>query len=305
MFNVYKNKYKFFSISVAIMLIGIIALFVNGMNIDISFKGGAIIKYTYEGKIDTALAEKIASEHIKSSVSVQTTKDLATGQNNLVISFPETKGISADRQLELENALKEAFKDNSLALSRTNIVEPFIGKRFLRNGIISIIIASVLIVIYVGIRFKRISGISAGVMGLVALLHDCLMVFFTFIIFKLPINESFIAVILTIIGYSINDTIVIYDRIRENSSKDPKAEISQLVDKSITQSFTRSLNTSITTVLSIVIMLIFAIAYGIESIIIFALPMAVGMIAGCYSSVFIAGPLWVMWKKHTQAKHAA
>ena len=133
-------------------------------------------------------------------------------------------------------------------------------------------------------------------MAIVSLLHDVLMVLATFIIFRIPINDAFIAVSLTIIGYSINDTIVIYDRIRENSRLSKKIDYPELVNSSINQTLSRSINTCLCTFVSIFIVYIFASIYSIESIKNFALPMMVGIFTGGYSTICIAGPLWAMWQ---------
>ena len=173
----------------------------------------------------------------------------------------------------------------------------------MNRGLFGIALAAVLVVIYVWIRFKRISGLSAGVMALVALTHDLLVVFFTFVIFRIPLGDSFIAVALTILGYSINDTIVIYDRIRENSRIEAKLPVETMVNKSISQSLTRSIYTNIAVFISVALVYIFAVGYGIDSIKSFALPMAIGAVSGCYSTICIAGPLWVMWQKHKKNLH--
>jgi preprotein translocase SecF subunit len=177
------------------------------------------------------------------------------------------------------------------------MVEPFFGQRFLRNGIISILLAGALVLCYVWIRFKMMGGLSAGAMAIVALIHDVLVVFFVCVIFKIPIGESFVAVALSIIGYSINDTIVIYDRIRENAKTYIGYPLEAVTDLSITQSMMRSINTNVAVMLSVSLVYFLAMGNGITSIMSFALPMAVGSISGCYSTICIAGPLWVMWKK--------
>lgn len=298
MIKFYKNRYKFFAVSLILIVLGFVFLGINGMDLSIQFKGGAILKYTYQNEINTEQVAEVVNQTLNRSADVQLTTDLATNSQKVVISLAGTEGVSAQDQEALDNALKAAFPSNDLNLSESNIVQAFIGKKFLQNSMIALILSSILIVVYVAIRFQKISGLSAGVMALVALFHDVAIVFFTFIVFKLPINESFIAVALTIIGYSINDTIVIYDRIRENNLLSRKMSLSDLVDKSITQSLSRSLNTSLTTVISITIVYIFASVYNIESIKVFALPMMIGLISGTYSTIFIAGPLWVMWQNH-------
>jgi len=141
------------------------------------------------------------------------------------------------------------------------------------------------------------SGPSAGIMALVALFHDLAIVFSVFILLRQPLNESLIAVVLTILGYSVYDTIVIYDRIRENRRLHRgKMSLQDLVDLSIRQSLRRSILTSVTTSVAIGVVYVFAILYDISSIRQFALPMMIGLISGAYSSICLAGPLWVMWK---------
>jgi preprotein translocase SecF subunit len=298
----YRKRWIFFSISLAVLLLGIIMSFINGVQLDIQFKGGSILKYNYTGELDADRAADIATNIVNRTVTTQVTTDLTSGEKRLIINIAGNYGLDAKVQKSLDDALKEEFPDAELKLSESSMVEPFFGRRFLRNGITAILLASFFVVIYVWIRFRRIGGLSAGIMALVALLHDLLVVFVTCIIFEIPIGDSFIAVALTIIGYSINDTIVIYDRIRENRKIYPKLSIETVTNLSITQSMTRSINTNIAVLISVSLVFILAFANSIDSIQSFALPMAVGAISGCYSTICIAGPLWVMWKKRNDAK---
>jgi preprotein translocase SecF subunit len=300
MIKFYQKRKMFFAISAAIMVIGIIALFINGVNLSIQFKGGAIIKYSYTGEMNSEAAADKATEILNRNTEVQLTEDLATHSKKIVFNLSGNSGLDANDQDMLDKELKNAFPDSQLELSESNVVQPFIGKRFLTNGLIALALTSLFIIIYVRFRFQKISGLSAGVIGLIALVHDILVVFFTFVILKMPINDSFIAVTLTIIGYSINDTIVIYDRIRENKPYFEKKTFEELVDTSINQSLTRSINTSITTGISILIVCLLAFAYNIDSIKTFAIPMLVGVISGCYSTVCLAGPMLVMWHNKKQ-----
>jgi len=300
--NFYKRRWIFFAISLTILLVGIIMSFVNGIQLDIQFKGGTIIKYNYTGTLDADKAADVASDIIKRAVSTQITTDLATGENRLVINVAGNEGLDAKVLKSLDDTLKENFPDTNLRLSESSMVEPFFGRRFLLNGITAILLASFFVVIYVWIRFRRIGGLSAGIMALVALLHDLIVVFATYVIFRIPIGDSFIAVALTIIGYSINDTIVIYDRIRENRKIYPKLPIDTVTDLSISQSMTRSINTNAAVLISVSMVYILALSNSIDAIQSFALPMAVGAISGCYSTICIAGPLWVMWKKRKPQK---
>ena len=167
-----------------LLLIGIVALFINGVQLDIQFKGGAILKYTYHGELDAGRAADIAGTTLNRLVDTQVTQDLASGENRLVLNLSGNAGLDAADQEKLDAALKSTFPDASLSLSESSMVEPFFGRRFLQNGITAIVLASVLIVLYVWISFRKISGLSAGVMALVALLHDMLMVFFACVVFK-------------------------------------------------------------------------------------------------------------------------
>lgn len=305
MIKFYKRKNIYFALSIVFILVGIIALFINGVQLSIQFKGGAILKYSYNGDIDINNVSKLVSETLNRTAEVQVTKDVMTDNKMLEINLAGNSGLNAIEQEKLDYALKFNYNENDFELSESNVVEPFIGRRFFEKGLFAIALAFLMIVVYVWKRFKRISGLSAGLVALLALVHDVFIVFFVFVIFRIPLNESFIAVILTIIGYSINDTIVIYDRIRENKKLYPKMIVEELVDLSINQSLTRSINTSLTTVLSVMVLYIFASLYNIESIKIFALPMMFGLASGCYSTICIAGPIWTMIQKRKHVKKIA
>ena len=170
------------------------------------------------------------------------------------------------------------------------------GAKFFQKCLVCLLITFVILLVYIALRFKKIGGLSAGVTALIALVHDVLLVYFSFVIFGFSINDIFIAVILTILGYSLNDTIVIYDRIRENRklspTKSPDA-LPGIVNKSLNQTMTRSILTSLTTFMALLVIYIVATVYGISSVQSFALPMMVGTIVGCYSSLCIAAPLYL------------
>lgn len=171
------------------------------------------------------------------------------------------------------------------------------GRSFFIKCLSCIGIAFVLLVLYIALRFRKIGGASAGVMAIIALLHDILIVYFVFIVTKSPLNDNFIAVVLTILGYSLNDTIVIYDRIRENRElQGDKESLVDIVNLSINQTLSRSIHTSLSTFIAIAIVYVVGLIYGISSITTFALPMMVGVVVGCYSSICIAGPLYVAWQ---------
>lgn len=172
----------------------------------------------------------------------------------------------------------------------------------MKDAVIAIILSLVFIVVYVWIRFSTLGGMAAGITAIIALIHDVLVVFFTFALFGIPLNDAFVAVALTIIGYSINDTIVLYDRIRENRKADERLEVVELVNASTTQTFARSINTSLTSGLCVLIILVASIVFHLSSIFEFSLPMFFGLVSGCYSSICIAGTLWAMWEKWKDKK---
>lgn len=306
MIHFYNKRKIFFIISGTLFLIGLVAIILYGVQLDIQFKGGAVLKYDFEGDINADAVAETASTVLNRSVNAQIMQDIATNEKRVVLTLAGDLGMESTVQDTLDSALKEKFPDNKLALSESSVVEPFFGKRFLTNGIIAIVLSGILIVLYVWYSFRKIGGLSAGVMALAALCHDLIIVFLTFVIFRIPIGDSFIAVALSILGYSINDTIVVYDRIRENKRiRGDKMPLEDLVDLSISQSLSRSINTNICVTISVALIYVFAFGYGIDSIQSFALPMAVGSISGCYSTICIAGPLWVMWKKHKEKLKAA
>ncbi len=293
----YKKRFIFFGISIAIMLIGVVSMYFNGVTLDIQFKGGALLTYTYENTIDENKAADIATDMLDRPVTTQLTTEIATGKQMIMFNIAGDYGLEAGVQHEFDDTLKAEFPDSNLNLYNSQMVEKFFGDKFLRDGVISIVLATVLVLIYVWIRFNLMGGLSAGAMAVVALVHDVLVVFFTCVIFRLPIGDSFVAVALSIIGYSINDTIVIYDRIRENAKTYVGFPVETISDLSITQSMMRSVMTNFCVMISVTLVYILAFAHSIESIQAFALPMAIGSISGCYSTICIAGPLWVMWKK--------
>lgn len=297
MFSFYTHRKKFFALSCAFLLIGILVAVFVGIQLDITFRGGSILRYSYNGSIDLPKAESAISQAIGMVVTCRETRSLGEDATSLVVSVAGEEALTPDEQTALQNALASAFPELDFELQEANLVDPFIGRELLISGLWAILIAAVLIVVYVWIRFRTISGLSAGVMALVALFHDVFIAFFAFVILQIPLNESVIAVVLSILGFSINDTIVIYDRIRENERlTNGKMPLIELVDMSIRQCFTRSINTSLCTFGALLVAYIFAAVYDISSIRNFALPMMIGVISGAYSSLALAGPLWAMWK---------
>jgi preprotein translocase SecF subunit len=297
MFNFYKNRYKSLAVSALVILAGVVSLFVFGLDLDIQFRGGSILKYAHEGEIDLNEIEPLIEETLGQKVSLQETEDLGTKTKSLVVNVAGDEALTTEQQTALRTALTEKFPEAAFTVAETNVVAPFIGRETLLNGVLALAIASVLIVLYVWIRFRTISGPSAGVFSLLALFHDILIAFFVFVFMRAPLNETVIAVVLSILGWSVNDTIVIFDRIRESSKLRTKSDetLPQLVDRAIHETLSRTITTSVCAFLAVLVVYIFSLIYNIESIREFALPMMVGLVAGSYSSIFMATPFWAQW----------
>lgn len=293
-FDFIGKRKLFFTISIVLVAFSILSTFIFGVDLDIQFKGGTIITYVYDGDLDCDGFVKDAKD-ILGGIGVQYTTgvDFSSGKSNIQLSLTSTSGLSSDKQFELTNALTEKYAENNIDLVESSDVSPSSGREFFLKCIVAVILSSIVLIIYIAIRFKKIGGWLAGICAIIALLHDCIIVYGTFIVCGMPINANFMAVVLTILGYSINNTIVIYDRIRENSKLyGRKMTREENVNLSINQSLTRSINTSLTTVVAMLAVTIVAAVYGVTSIISFSLPVMVGMIAGTYSSVCLVSVLW-------------
>lgn len=301
------HKKIFFGISIAIILIGIICNFIFGVTLDIQFSGGATLKFSYVGDIEQNELYDFIQDKTTDRITTSFSSDLmgSTG-NNVSVQFSGNDAIATDIQQSLEKDLQEKYPDNEFTVLESSSVDASMGVKFLLKCLSAVAIASILMVLYVTIRFKKIGGLSAGVMALVALFHDVAMIYFMYVIFRMPIDSNFIAVVLMILGYSLNDTIVIYDRVREERKLlGRRATVAQSFNLSCTKSLKRTIMTSVTTLSAIIVVYVVAVVYNISSVKGFALPMMIGLISGCYSSLCIAGPLWVMWQNRKTAKRAA
>ena len=285
----------------AALVIGIIA---RGVDLAIEFKGGTIISYTYQGDVDTKAVSDTVKSIVNTSITVRTGESLDSDAKQITISFTSNEGLTADRQTELTNALRENFADNDFALYDSNDVAPTSGREFLLKCLVAVIFAAIVVIIYIAIRFRNIGGWSAGVCSVFALLHDILVAVTVTILFGFEFNSNLVAVILTILGYSINNTIVIYDRIREDRKLMPKASLDELINVSCTQSLTRSIRTSITTISTMLIVTIVVLIKGYDSLLSFSVPLMFGRMSGTYSSLFVAPVTWSWWK-NKQAKKSS
>ena len=310
-FNIkfYQHRKIYFAISLGLFAIGLIFNLIFGTELDINFRGGALVEYSYTGEVEPEVVDQAVEDAIGRAVSVTLTDGIggtaSQDQNSLTISLAGSDGISLDDQKAIAENLSKSYPDIEFSLMQSSSVPPTMGAKFFAKCLVAVALAAILLVIYVALRFRKIGGMSAGVMAVIALVHDVLMVYFTFIIFRFPIDDNFIAVVLTILGYSLNDTIVVYDRVRENRRiLGPKVGYEELLDTSINQTLTRSINTSVCTFLAVAVVFVVGSIYGLSSVTTFALPMMIGIVTGCYSSVCLAGPMYVMWQNHKLKKAA-
>ena len=305
--NFIGNRKKFYTFSCALLALVLVFCGVFGVKMDVEFKGGSMITLAYEGDADlNDLKSTISTELNKSSLTLQTGSDIS-GNQTLTVTLPGSDTLTTEELDSLLATLNEQYPDNAFVQNEVSNVDATIGKEFMLKSIVALVAACVLILLYVAYRFRRIGGLKAGSTAIVALLHDMLVVFGVFVILRIPLNGNFIAALLTILGYSINDTVVIYDRIRENSALYSKKQLSlaELVNLSVNQSFARSLMTSITTCLALGVVCIVSVIYRLDSIYSFAFPLLFGMVSGVYSTICIATPLWVDWKTKKKAAKQA
>ena len=285
----------FMAISACILVLVLVFSAVFGVSMDIQFKGGAVITLGYQGELEQKTAQQ-AIEQVLGKVSVQSGENAATGENSLTVTLPGAETVTTE---ELENtlaALDTACPENQFQQLSMSNVNPAIGNEFLQKSLVAVLAAVVLIMAYIALRFRKIGGLPAGIMAVIALLNDLIVVFGVFVVLRIPLNGNFIAAMLTILGYSINDTVVMYDRIRENEGLfGKKMPFEELVDLSINQSLRRSINTTVTTCLALATVCVVAVVFGLNSIFTFALPLMVGMISGVYTSLCITTSLWTEW----------
>lgn len=300
----YGARKIFFTVSAILMIAVLLCCFIFGVQISIEFKGGTLATYSYSGTVSDSELASIARDVLGTQVNVQF-GEAFTGeqQTTFTLSFSMDEPFSAEMQQDVLAKIQEKYPDANIKALETNDVAAKSGKTFLAKCLVAAIFASVVLILYISWRFKRISGWSAGIFAVVALLHDLVIVFGTFILCGFEIDSNFMAVILTILGYSVNDTIVVYDRIRENQNLLPDTtKLPELINISLSQTMRRTIRTSITTIMAMLIVTILATVNSVNSILRFSIPMTVGMISGCYSSLCLAPMLWTAWK--TRGKDA-
>lgn len=364
-------------IAASVILVGVIATCIFGVDFNISFIGGSRFTYAYKGELSTDAVKTAIAEKLGVTPIVTKTSDYSGEANKLLISFSgditdavdiekldkvikdyeatkkeETSSTSSttssvtsdtsstassttssttsgttssttssatsstakeEENVETMVVIKDAitavlsgesFKANEFKLSESNTVNPTLAGEFLIKSLVAVAIAAGFIILYVSIRFRKIGGFRAAVCSVVALVHDVIIAFLACVIFGLEIDTNFFAVVLTLFGYSLNSTIVMFDRIRENNKHFAQLAICENVNKSLRETFTRSVFTAFTTFIAITSIAVVAEFFGVSALRSFAIPMLCGIVAGTFSSLFIAGPMWVKWSDARAAKES-
>ncbi len=278
-----KYKYIYFAISLIILIPGVISLVKNGLKLSIDFTGGTLLEIT-STKVDKTVLEKYAT-------SVQKSSD-----NTYVLRMHEIDNDQKEKLLKEFEATEKKFET----------VGPVVGKELTQKAFMAMGVASLMIIAYIAWSFRHVpkpySSWKFGVSAVIALLHDAVVVVGIFSIFgaiwHVEIDSLFVTAVLTVIGFSVHDTIVVFDRVRENLPKMPKNTFEEVVDFSLSETLVRSLNTSLTAILTLVVLLLF----GGESIRWFVVALLVGMTSGTYSSIFNAAPILSIWESKSRAR---
>lgn len=281
--NPVKHRKKFFTASIIMVILGAISLGIFQLNPGIDFTSGSRIEVTAE--------QGLATEEIESSLDnldLKAKSIVLSGDNNDTAVMRYDTVLKKDKIAEVKSYFKEKY-DVEPSVS---VVSPIVGEELVKNALYALLIASIGMIIYVAFRFELFFAITA----VIALIHDAFFMVAIFSFTRIEFDINIVAAILTIIGYSINDTIVTFDRIRENIQREKQVksfkELAHIVNKSIVQTLTRSINTTLTTMIAVLAFLFL----GAESITGFAIALAVGLIAGTYSSLFLASQLWLVWR---------
>lgn len=285
-----------FGISLAIILIGFLFTAIRGgVNYGVDFAGGTLMQVDFHKPVTKALVNQI--NDVLSSKNLLKDSYVQQIGNNPDVAQIKTRSLSDQERVELFKALKERFNLPENEPLSTTKVGPSMGVTLRNQAIWAVIVASILMLIYITIRFEFKFGVAA----VLALIHDLLILYAAYAIFNIPINTPFVAAMLTVLGYSINDTIVIFDRIRDNLKIMRREKYDVIADRSIMETLARSINTLLTVIITLVALYFF----GGPSIREFVLPLLIGIVSGGYSSIFIASPIWYILKNREVSKRAS
>lgn len=290
-FDYVKHRKIYFAITIALVIVSVLLLSFRGLNLGIDFTQGTRVEISSENQIKEADVRSVIED---AGIDAEEIDGIQFAQGGKLANVTFVGEFSQDQISEMKQTI-EAEYDKEPSIST---VSAQVGREIARNAIYAVLLASLGIVIYVSFRFQPLYGIAT----VLALLHDALMIIAFFSLFQIEVNLYFIAAVLTIIGYSVNDTIVTFDRVRENLGLAEKGgrkvsfdELSHIVNESIQQTIIRSINTVITVIMTAAALYIF----GSEAIRGFSLALLVGLIMGMYSSIFIAAQLWLVMKGRT------
>jgi len=277
--NIAHNYKKWFIISLLVIVLGLVFALVNGLNLGIDFTGGTMIQFD--------LGEEVPLKEVRSELeSFDLNEEIIhASDGNKEIIIRTKKSLSNDMRRDISDKMAEKFDGVFLGASQFS---PSVGDEIQEKALIAMLLAAVGMLAYITFRFEVLFGLSA----IIALIHDVLILLAVYAIFNIPINSSFIAAVLTIVGYSINDTIVVFDRIRENVKRLKRKDNFEIASISVDQTILRSIFTSLTTLIVIGSLFI----YGTAAVREFATPLLAGVLAGTYSSIFIASPVWAILK---------
>ncbi|MCL6634298.1 MAG: protein translocase subunit SecF [Peptococcaceae bacterium] len=279
-FHFIKLRKIWYTISILVIIPGIISLFVQGLNLGIDFSGGSLLDLKFNQPAGVEQVREVLGGFGLEGASIQ-----RSGETDFII---RTRELSEEENAKVVQALNERL--GGVTVQRSERVGPVIGRELIMKALGALAVASVLMVIYITWRFEFKQGIAA----IIALLHDALVVLGVFSIFRLEVDSAFVAAILTIIGYSINDTIVIFDRIRENMLNRKKGEaLEDVINASLWQTLARSINT----VLTVIFVLVALLILGGATIHNLVLALLIGVSSGAYSSICNASPIWFDLKR--------
>lgn len=304
--QVIRQRKLWWVISAAVILAGILAMLLSWQRYGaplrpgLDFVGGTRLQFELdctkanncEQPVDIAVARDVMTEAGLGNSSIQVITDNRGKQVGITI---RTSPLASEQRTQLQTALSEKLGTFDPAKTQIDTVGPVIGQQLFTSGLLALLVSFAGITIYLSLRFQ----FDYAVFSLVALLHDVLVTVGVFAILGLvngtEVDSLFIVALLTIVGFSVNDTVVIYDRIRETIALNPQRHINDVVDDAVNQTLTRSINTTLTTLLSLVAILFF----GGETLKTFALALIIGFLAGAYSSIFIASTLLALWRERT------
>ncbi|NLG79064.1 MAG: protein translocase subunit SecF [Firmicutes bacterium] len=288
------KRRMFLAISGILVAIGIIALLARGLNLGVDFTGGSLLRLRFERPVTASEVSKVLTSRELADLDlrkavIQPIRGTCDVQVRAQVGG---RPLNDEQVGRIVAALSQ--KIGQVSVIESQMVEGVIGRELLGRALMAVVIACVGIVIYVSLRFEFRFAVAA----ILALIHDVIIVLGAFALMGRQVNSPFIAAVLTIIGYSINDTIIIFDKIRENLRLRKKETLEELTNKSILQTMTRSLNTVITTLLAVFALFFF----GGASIRDFSLALIIGLMTGTYSSIFIASPIWLEWRMWDRAR---